>query len=185
MQLYETDANIRSSLKYEHLSHRWHFQATNWSKHSEWIDGQVIDWTCWVGCLQHYRPFGGCKYRQGKYFCRHCGRYLQKLPLLQIFVDNPHCHFSLWESKSKSNNQIYPIFQEKAGCRALWNIWYHEREHRWLIARQNRSLMIIAARNRALMTTCAVNCRSQVRQMSVYRVLRGDYGGGIGGMKVL
>ena len=62
-------------------------------------------------------------------------------------------------------------------------IWYYE--HRRLIARQNRSLMIIAARNRALMTTCAVNCRSQVRQMSVYRVLSGDYGGGIGGIKVL
>ena len=52
------------------------------------------------------------------------------------------------------------------------------RKHRWLIARQNQSLMIIAARNRALMTTCAVNCRSQVRQTSVYRVLSGDYGGG-------
>ena len=28
---------------------------------------------------------------------------------------------------------------------------------------------------RCLMTTCAVNCGSQVRQMSVYRALSGDY----------
>ena len=61
----------------------------------------------------------------------------------------------------------------------------NEGEHRQLIVRQNWSLMIIAAHNRALMTTCAVNCRSQVRKMSVYRVLSGDYGCGIGGMKVL
>ena len=38
--------------------------------------------------------------------------------------------------------------------------------------------MIIAALTLALMTTCAVNCGSQVRQMSVYRVLSGDYPGG-------
>ena len=91
-QLNETDVNIRSSPKDEDLSHCWHFKATDCSK--QWVNWWTSDW------LQHYRPFGGCKNRRGQIFCRHCGKYLQKLPLLQIFVDNRHCHFSLL--------QLYP-----------------------------------------------------------------------------
>ena len=145
------------------------------------IDGQVIDCTC----LHQYRPFGGCKYRHGQIFLQTlwqifaeiataaniCGQ--SSLPLFTLAI--------VIQIKQSNSSNIPGKIRSPGIVEHFVIIWYYEREHPRLIARQNRSLMIIAALNRALMTTCAVNCRSQVRKMSVYRVLTGDYGVGLAG----